>query len=141
MRNEATDTNAFFPLWKKYRPALLKLMMEAMEGKPQEYQFAFHEFDDLNPKKTTNYPFKLEVHKGRAVNITKTSQLAQALLSLLNSSATAWELMEKATFKFELNKKYILHISAELVEEEVDEEEEGNEDDAELSEKENKAEE
>lgn len=135
MRNEATDTNAFFPLWKKYRPALLKLMIEAMEGEPQEYQFAFHEFDDLNPKKTTNYPFKLEVHKGRAINISKTSDLALALLSLLNSSATAWGLMEKATFKFELTKKYILHVSAELVEEEVETEE-----DAEVTETENKTE-
>ncbi len=131
MRNEATDTNAFFPLWKKYRPALLKLMIEAMEGKPQEYQFAFHEFDDLNPKKTTSYPFKLEVFKGRAVNITKTSLVAQALLSLLNSSTTAWELMEKASFKFELNKKYILHITAEMAEEEATESTEGENNSAE----------
>ncbi|MCO6360517.1 hypothetical protein [Roseivirga pacifica] len=115
MQFDTVATNAFFPVWKKYRPVLLKLMKDA-EEETQTYPFSKHEFTDVDTKKSTTYPFKLEAHEGRAVNSIKSSLLAQDLLSLLKMSQTAVELMDAATYTFKLDKEFVLHVSSEKAE-------------------------
>jgi hypothetical protein len=96
-------------VWIKYRPALLRLMIAASDG-PQEYKFADHEFRRLNPREKGGYSFTLDVFQGRSVNNIKNSPVAQDLLVILKQSRTALELTETSTYKFILDKKFVLHV-------------------------------
>lgn len=101
--------NAYTPIWNKYRPALLNLMKAAADG-PQEYKFSSHELKGINPKSKTSCAFELQVYQGKAINPIKNSEIAQGLLSMLQQSRTATELVESATYSFQLDKNYMLHI-------------------------------
>jgi hypothetical protein len=101
--------NAYTPIWNKYRPALLNLMKAAADG-PQEYKFSSHELKGINPKSKTSCAFELQVFQGKAINPIKNSEIAQGLLSMLQQSRTATELVESATYSFQLDKNYMLHI-------------------------------
>lgn len=101
--------NAYTPIWNKYRPALLNLMKAAADG-PQEYKFSSHELKGINPKSKTSCAFDLKVYQGKAINPIKNSEIAQGLLSMLQQSRTATELVESATYSFQLDKNYMLHI-------------------------------
>ena len=107
-------TGKFIHVWQKYRPAILNLMKASSDG-PKEYQLYSHEFHDLNTK-TTTPSFTLRVHKGKKINDTKRSVLAQDLLSVLQHSEKALELADSAIFEFELDKKFLLRIKQEEAE-------------------------
>ncbi len=124
MRYDSLATNAFFPLWRKYRPAILKLMVDSVNIEAQKYQFSKHEFEDLNPRKNTTYSFKLEVFEGAPLTPIKTSELAQDLLVLLKQSEKANSLMQTSTFLFELDKQFVMHISSVPMAQEEEETEE-----------------
>ncbi len=96
-------------LWSKYRPAIIQLMLAA-EGGPQQYKLFDHEFKALNSKEK-NFSFELHAHQGKAQNNIKTSVTAQDLLSMLNMSRKASELMAEGHFDFMLDKKFVLHVS------------------------------
>jgi len=115
MSNYSTTTTSHYTyLWSKYRPAILKLMIDCAEG-PQEYKFSNHEFGNLNLKKKVNYSFMLRVYQGRALNNIKSSEVAQDLLGILKQSPKASELMEDLAYEFRLDKDFVLHISQEEV--------------------------
>jgi hypothetical protein len=97
-------------LWNKYKPALVKLMIDS-EKEPQEYQFISHEFRDLNPKEKGGHSFTLEAHRGRPQNNIKMSVVAQDLINILAKSAKAQELMETATYVFVMDKKFLLTVT------------------------------
>jgi hypothetical protein len=99
----------YTPLWNKYRPAILQLMVSSAEG-PQEYKLFGHEFLSANPKERGTFTFTLQAHRGKATNNIKKSVIAQDLLSVLETSKKALELMDSGTYEFRLDKKFILHI-------------------------------
>ena len=111
MRIETLASNAFFPLWKKYKPAVVRMMVDAVEGGPQQYQFSKHEFSDIDPKKSSTYTFKMSLNRGQLVASIKTSIVAQDLVLLLRQSPRAWELVESYAYHFELDKQYLLHVT------------------------------
>ncbi|MEQ8714072.1 MAG: hypothetical protein RIC80_13710 [Cyclobacteriaceae bacterium] len=125
MRIETIASNAFYPLWKKYKPAVVKLMVDAAEDGTATYQFSKHEFSDIDPKKNSTYTFKMSLSEGQLVASIKTSLVAQDLVMLLKQSAKAWELIEAYSYDFVLDKHYVLTVTCvkELptVEEEDDE--------------------
>lgn len=96
-------------LWNKYRPAILQMMVAAMES-PQTYQLFKHELITLNPKEK-GYSFILDAYQGKAVNDIRKSNVAKDLLSMLTTSPRACELMSNATYTFSLDRQYVLHIS------------------------------
>ncbi len=100
----------YIPLWNKYRPAILQLMVASAEG-PQEYKLYGHEFKGLNPKEKGGYSFTLQAHKGKAKNNIKKSIVAQNLLSVLDNSKKASELMTTETYEFTLDKQFVLHVT------------------------------
>ena len=102
-------TNLYTSLWNKYRPAIVHLML-ASENGPQQYKLSDHEFKALNPKERS-YSFALHAFRGKAVNNIKTSTTAQELLSMLNMSRKAVELLEETHFEFTLDKQFVLHIT------------------------------
>jgi hypothetical protein len=104
------STQVYTALWNKYRPVILKLMMNSEEG-PQQYQLFAHEFKNLNPKEKGGYSFTLQVFQGKAKNNIKNSTLAQELLQVLEMSRKASELMEADSYEFSLDKKFVLHVS------------------------------
>ena len=114
------SANMYIYLWKKYRPAILKLMVDSANG-PQEYQFSKHEFHDVNPKEKGGYSFTLRVFQSKALKELKTSVLAMDLLAVLQSSRKASELTETATYEFMLDKQFLLHITHTEVEKEEEE--------------------
>ncbi len=111
MQYDTIQTNAFYPLWKKYRPVILKLMIES-EGGPQSYPLSAHEFTDLATKKNIVYSFKMEVFQGKPLTPIKTSLVAQDFLTMLKQSVKANELMETITFNFELDKQFKLQVTS-----------------------------
>ena len=105
-------TNKYAYLWNKYRPVILRLMIDSAEG-PQEYKFSNHEFEKVTPTKKGSYAFILRVFQGDAVNDIKTSDVAKDLLMILRQSKTASELMESCTYEFMLDRHFLLHIKQE----------------------------
>jgi hypothetical protein len=99
-------------LWSKYRPAILKYMIDA-DKDPQEYKFLDHEFKSINAKEKGGYSFVLKAYQGKALNDIKTSATAKDLLSVLQRSRKASELMESSVYEFTLDKQFMLHIKKE----------------------------
>ncbi len=103
-------TGKFYaPLWNKYRPAILKLMVASSE-EPQQYQLYGHEFKAMNSKERT-YSFTLQAFKGKAQNNIRSSPMAQDLLSILEQSKKALELMETNTYEFTMDKQFVLRVT------------------------------
>ncbi|MFY0591902.1 hypothetical protein [Roseivirga sp.] len=127
MRYDTLQTSAFYPLWKKYRPVMLKLMVDA-DKEPQQYEMSKHEFTDLAPKKNIVYSFKLEMFQGAPLVAPKTSLVAQDFIAVIKQSGKANELMQTATYAFELDKQFKLNVS---ISSRVETEEESTDDSAE----------
>lgn len=100
----------YIPLWNKYRPAILQLMVASAEG-PQEYKLYGHEFKGLNPKEKGGYSFTLQAHKGKAINNIKKSIVAQNLLSVLSNSKKASELLATESYEFTMDKQFNLRVT------------------------------
>jgi hypothetical protein len=116
----STEIHKYSFIWNKYRPAILKLMVDSSEV-PQEYQFSKHEFHNINPKEKGGYAFNMRVFQGKAVNDIRTATLAKDLLVILQQSKRALEMVDESTYEFTLDKHFMLHIKQEeppVVEEE-----------------------
>ena len=100
----------FSPIWNKYRPAILKMMLDAAE-KPQQYKLSAHEFRALNQKQKGGFNFTLQVSKSRALNNIRDNVVAQDLLDVLQLSKKASELSEAAPYEIVLDKQFVLHIN------------------------------
>src|SRR5687768_3477152 len=103
-------TKLYTPVWHKYRPAILKMMLDAA-AEPQQYRLSGHEFRALNAKQKGGYNFTLQVSKGKAINNIKTSIVAQDLLEVLQLSKKATELIEEAPYEISMDKQFVLHIN------------------------------
>lgn len=103
-------TRTYTPVWNKYRPAILKMMIDSA-NEPQSYQLSNHEFKALNPKQKGGYVFELEVAGGKAISGLKDSSVAQDLWEILQISPKANELISSHGYKFSMDKQFILHIN------------------------------
>ena len=96
-------------IWHKYRPVILRLMVNAVTT-PQQYVFSGHEFLRMFPKNRSSLAFILYLHRSKAVNNIKTSPLAHALLQVLQQSKTAEKLTESSTYELMLDEKFVFHV-------------------------------
>jgi hypothetical protein len=103
------QNNVYATLWNKYRPSLLKMMMAASEA-PQQYKFYSHEFKAMKATEKS-FSFALKVDNGRAVNPTKVPAIAKDLLTVLQYSKKATELMENQSYEFKLDRNFLLHVT------------------------------
>jgi hypothetical protein len=99
----------YTPVWHKYRPAILKLMLDSGE-QPQTYSLSAHEFQALQSRPKGGHHFNLQVSKGRALNDIKGSFNAQSLLHILQQSRKGSELIESGAYEISLDKNFILHV-------------------------------
>jgi hypothetical protein len=106
------NTTEFFPIWKKYKPVITKLMKDSLDD-AQTYQLYGHEFADVNTKSTSTYSFKITLDNGRVTNVKKPSKMANDLLSMIKLSPSARELMEQHIFKIDLDSNFQLSIKCE----------------------------
>lgn len=106
---DKTFTSTYTPLWNKYRPALLKLMVDAKTA-PQEYQLFAHEVRSLAPK-GKSLGFTMRVQHNKALTSIKDSLIASDLLHVLTLSKKATELMEQDTYEFALSRDFKLHVT------------------------------
>lgn len=112
MTFDQQNTTEFFPIWKKYKPVIIKLMKDSLLEE-QSYQLYGHEFADVNTKKTTTYSFKVTLENGRITNVKKPVKMANDLLSMLQLSPSARELMEQNSFQIALDSNFHLTIKGE----------------------------
>jgi len=101
--------SVYFSLWSKYRPVIIQLMLAAEES-PQEYRLFGHEFKAANSKEKS-YSFELSAHAGKALNNIKESKVAQELLSVLNMSRKATELLADSQFQFSLDRQFMFRVT------------------------------
>jgi hypothetical protein len=107
---DKTFASPYIPLWSKYRPVILKLMVDSKEA-PQQYQFFSHELKSLNPKEKKALSFTLRVFQGKAQNKIKDSVIANDLLYVLTLSQKATGLMEENTYEFTLTRDCRLEVT------------------------------
>ena len=112
MIDETLATKEFYPIWKKYRPVVLKLMVDSLEGESQSYQLSKHEFTDANTRKSSTFAFKLETHKGRVIKPAKPNVVAADMLAMLKQSAKAQELMQTYIFYIVLDPQFNFTVTA-----------------------------
>src|ERR1043165_2561703 len=96
----------YTPLWNKYRPAILKMMVDSGDG-PQVYKLSPHEFRAMNTKQKSGFNFVLQVSKGKAINNIRDSVIAQELLEILQISRKASELTEMDSYQIEMDKQFV----------------------------------
>lgn len=110
--NMITDyvNRTYTPLWNKYRPAILKMMVDAANS-PQEYKLYGHEFRAMDDKKKSGFDFVLQLSKGRAINDIKKSTIAQDLLNVLQNSRKAVELADADRYEFAMDRKFVLKVT------------------------------
>jgi hypothetical protein len=102
-------TKAFIPVWNKYRPVILKMMIDSSkEG--QSYQLSQHEFKQMNPKQKGGFTFKLQVANGKAKAGLKDNTLAQDLWDILQYSPKATELIAQSEFEIAMDRNFVLHV-------------------------------
>lgn len=106
----STSSQIYVSLWNKYRPAILKLMVDAGNG-TQQYKLFDHEFKMLNPKEK-GYTFSMQASQGRALNDIRKSATAQDLLHVLLQSKKATELLDSGKYEFILDKQFTLSVTA-----------------------------
>jgi hypothetical protein len=100
----------YLPIWSKYRPVILKLMVDSAE-ETQQYQLSGHEFKAMNARQKGGYNFVLQVMKGKAMNNIRESQNAKELLEVLQLSPKAAELTEETPYEITLDKHFVLRVS------------------------------
>ena len=103
-------TGTYAGLWSKYRPAILRMMVDA-DREPQTYQLSNHEFKALKPKQKGGYAFELMVSGGKALNGLKDSEVAQDLWYILQISRRANEMISSTGYQFAMDKQFRLQIS------------------------------
>lgn len=106
-------TNNYTHLWNKYRPVILKMMVDA-GAEPQQYSLSSHEFKGINPKEKGGYTFTLQAYQGKAKNKIKTSEVAIGLLGILQQSPKAAELLNAESYEFVMDKHFKLHVRKEV---------------------------
>jgi len=119
MRDSSSTLPLYSQIWIKYRPVILKLMVDSENG-AQEYRFMKHEFRDITPKKASGYSFEMKVSRNRAQNDIKNSDTARSLLSVLQRSEKANQLTAESIFQFSLDKDFVLRISQDRQENKVE---------------------
>jgi hypothetical protein len=106
---DKTFTSPYAPLWNKYRPAVVKMMVDARSA-PQTYQLFEHEVCALAPK-TRNVKFTMRVQRSKSLTNLKDSVIASDLLHTLSLSNKAMELMELHAYEFTLGRDFTLSVS------------------------------
>ena len=104
-------------VWSKYKPVIVKMMVDSKQEGAQEYQLSKHEFVDVNPKRVTGYNFDIEIIKGRILAEPKGNLLLKDLMYVLKRSEKASILMEYKKFNMVLNKEFKLTVNSEAPEE------------------------
>jgi len=112
MIDESLATKEFFPIWKKYRPVVLKLLVDSLGGETQSYKLSKHEFTDANTRKSSTFAFKLETHKSRVLKPAKASVVAADLLIMLKQSAKAQELLQTHILYFVMDSQFNFSVTA-----------------------------
>ena len=116
--DQSGTSSTYAYLWRKYRPAILKLMVDSGTG-PQQYKFSSHEIKAANAGQKGSHAFSLKIHLGKAVNDIRTSPIAKDLLIVLQESRKASELTEVSAYELKLDKHFVLHVTQPEVKEEV----------------------
>lgn len=98
----------YAPLWNKYRPVILKLMVDAASA-PQQYKLAYHELRSMDNKKN-GFGFSLVISGSKAINNIRDSEIAKDLLNMLQLSPKGIELTAVHAYKIALDRNFVLSV-------------------------------
>ncbi len=98
----------YAPLWNKYRPVILKLMVDAATS-PQQYKLAYHELQSMDNKKN-GFGFSMVISGSKTVTNIKDSEIAKDLLNMLQLSPKGMELMALHSYKITLHRNFVLSV-------------------------------
>jgi hypothetical protein len=99
----------YAPLWNKYRPVILKLMVDAA-GAPQQYKLGYHELRSMDNKKNA-LGFSMVVSGNKTTSNIKDSEIAKDLLNMLQLSPKGVELMAVHSYKIALDRNFVLSVA------------------------------
>ncbi|MDZ4846989.1 MAG: hypothetical protein SH857_15760 [Chitinophagales bacterium] len=105
----AIESQSYFALWNKYRPAILQLMKGATQ-EPQRYQLSDHEFKAVGGVKS-GYAFSLETLGDKASNNIGVSAIARDLILMLQQSKTGTLLMKETSYHLRLDSHFVFHVA------------------------------
>ena len=103
------ESNSYFALWSKYRPAILQLMKGAAK-EAQRYQLSEHEFRAVGGAKS-GYAFLLETLGEKASNNIGISPISRDLLLMLQQSKTGTLLMKEASYQLRMDNHFEFHVT------------------------------
>jgi hypothetical protein len=104
------ESNPYAALWNKYRPVILKLMMDAGKD-PQHYKLYAHEFKAVGMNEKAGYSFVVEIFQNKAISNIKASAVARDLVGVLQQSQKATQLLQEAVYEFKMDKQYVFHVT------------------------------
>ena len=102
-------TRTYTPIWHKYRPVILKMMIDS-KVEPKEYQLSAHEFKALSLRPKGGCSFTLQVANGKVQNNIRDVEVAQDLWEILQLSPKASELIGSSSYQFSMDKNYRLRV-------------------------------
>lgn len=104
-------TRTYTPIWHKYRPVILKMMIDS-KTEPKVYQLSEHEFKALSGRPKGGYTFTLLVGNGKVQNNIRDVAVAQDLWEILQLSPTATDLIGNNSYQFIMDKNYQLRVES-----------------------------
>lgn len=104
-----TQTNLYYPLWKRYE-AVLAIQLKKALTTEQEINFTKSDFHSLGNRNKSDYSFSLELENGKVKNNISGSAVARDLYDILINNPKIKELLQGNHFKFSLGKAYVLKI-------------------------------
>ena len=110
MYNKTEQMRTFTHIWNKYKPAIVKMMVDSSES-TQEYKLSSHEFKAMNPRHKGGYAFTLQMSKRKSINNIKGSDIAHDLLEILQTSRRASELSDESPYELVMDKQFVLHVT------------------------------
>lgn len=113
--NFESSFRKYAPFWSKYRPAILKMMVQANLNESQQYQFMKHELMAIEQKPKGGFNFRLVVSMNKPTRDSSDSELAKDLLNMLRLSQTGLALMSNNQYEIVLDKAQVLRISRQSI--------------------------
>lgn len=105
------DSNIYVGLWKKYKPAIVSKMKNAI-NEPQSFNLTKYEFEALGKREESGYAFNLEIKDGKLNNNIEGTAVARDLLIVLKESKTFNEFIEDYDLKINMDVNFVLKINA-----------------------------
>lgn len=118
-----SDSKVYQPVWNKYMAVLILKIKEAVKkGEPQSFTMDKIDFESASSRKNAKYQFNVEMKEGRIAINKNNAAIARDFVRAINEHDSLKEIVRSRPFKFVLDSKFALTITANWVAEKAKEE-------------------